>query len=239
MTPIFVISLTQSPRRERMRQQLQALSLDFVFFDAVRGSEGHVLFAKYDDRKRRRHHGRSLSAGELGCFASHYLLWQHCCDLQQTIVVLEDSIQLNANFAAVLAQMDAISAHGGFVKLHNFTPAPTKAVLHLDTEVTLVKYLARTNGTKGYILTPAAAGALIQNAQTWFEPVDDFMDKEWQHHIAKFGIVPMPVGNQDMPSEIGARPKAKLPWYLKVRREWLNIPSAWQKWRFLARLRRS
>ena len=50
--------------------------------------------------------------GAQGCFLSHYKLWQHCVELGQPIVVLEDD-------AEVLSPMPEIVTDKDLIKLHN------------------------------------------------------------------------------------------------------------------------
>ena len=48
-----------------------------------------------------------MTPGELGCFASHYLLWEKCLELNEPIVVIEDDAQLEECFD------DSMKKYGG------------------------------------------------------------------------------------------------------------------------------
>ncbi|HDZ9284767.1 TPA: glycosyltransferase family 25 protein, partial [Vibrio cholerae] len=91
---IYVISLKNSlDRRASIEQQMTSHGLKFEFFDAIDGriDPPHPLFANYDYTKRLwLTSGKMPMRGELGCYASHYLLWQKCVELNAPIVVLED-----------------------------------------------------------------------------------------------------------------------------------------------------
>ncbi|WP_025452269.1 glycosyltransferase family 25 protein, partial [Helicobacter pylori] len=39
-----------------------------------------------------KYHAKFMSLGELGCYASHYSLWQKCIELNEAICILEDDI---------------------------------------------------------------------------------------------------------------------------------------------------
>ncbi|CCF80089.1 putative lipopolysaccharide biosynthesis protein [Helicobacter bizzozeronii CCUG 35545] len=39
-----------------------------------------------------------MSMGELGCYASHYSLWQKCIQLHEPIAILEDDVHLKPHF---------------------------------------------------------------------------------------------------------------------------------------------
>ncbi|MEZ9323151.1 glycosyltransferase family 25 protein [Vibrio sp. 10N.286.51.E5] len=92
---IFVISLDDAlERRVSIEQQFANIGQDFKFFDAVDGRKDvHPLFSYYNSKKRMRCKGYEMTPGELGCFASHYLLWEKCVELNEPIVVIEDDAQ--------------------------------------------------------------------------------------------------------------------------------------------------
>ena len=73
MTNIFIINIPSSiHRKENISKQLDKLNLNYTFFDAVNGHKNnHPLFAMYDDQLSQAYRGKSLSKGQLGCYASH------------------------------------------------------------------------------------------------------------------------------------------------------------------------
>src|SRR3546814_6455975 len=85
-----------------MDKQLTQLGLPYCFFDAIHGARNpdHPLFKKYNDKKRARLRGSgaSLRLSQLGCFASHYLLWEKCVQARKAIIVLEDDAILLPEF---------------------------------------------------------------------------------------------------------------------------------------------
>ena len=64
--------------------------------DGLRGS--HPLFERYDDRLRKRFTRRPVSGGSLGNFASHYLLWQKCVDMDTPVLIMEDDVIITPFF---------------------------------------------------------------------------------------------------------------------------------------------
>ena len=108
MTKIFVINLPSSvDRRENISPQLEALKLSFEIFPAVNGREdNHPLLSKYDEGLSKLYRGKTLSPGQLGCYASHYLLWEKCVDLDEPVIVIEDDALLHpVQFKAFLKQL--------------------------------------------------------------------------------------------------------------------------------------
>ena len=54
---------------------MNALKLDYEIFPAINGrTNKHELLAKYNESKRLNYRGNQLTAGQLGCYASHYLM---------------------------------------------------------------------------------------------------------------------------------------------------------------------
>src|SRR3954467_10155550 len=66
---IVVISFPDSVRRERIRANLEPLSIPWTFFDARREPRDHL--PRYSNRESVRFWGRGLSKSEIGCAASH------------------------------------------------------------------------------------------------------------------------------------------------------------------------
>src|SRR5690606_11626523 len=102
--PIRVISLaSRLDRRRQISDQFDRLSISgYSFLDAVNGKQqpDHPLFAHYDPiaRARVRGRGRDLKPSQLGCFASHYLLWQECAESGRPLIVVEDDAVLKGHF---------------------------------------------------------------------------------------------------------------------------------------------
>lgn len=224
---IFVISLkSASQRRKKIEPQMAAQALPFEFFDAIRGqSEQQPILHAHCSKRRFSRKGYPLKEGELGCFASHYLLWEKCVHLNKPIVILEDDVQLNAEFKNILGYVEKHIHQLGlvrlsrtlkptFIKISDFIHSPS-----LDKSM-LVRYTKPAKGGMGYILSPVAAKKLINNAKNWYDPVDDFLEKEWLHKVSIFGIEPLCLNHDnDALSEIGNRSKPSVSTYQKIKRE--------------------
>ena len=109
-TPIFIINLAKSIERkqfiigqfEQLNKNL-ATPISYHFFEAINGKENpdFYLFKKYNKAKHFQRKGKELSLAQLGCWASHYLLWEKCVELNQSIIILEDDAILKENFLEV------------------------------------------------------------------------------------------------------------------------------------------
>nr|XP_004671663.1 inactive glycosyltransferase 25 family member 3 isoform X1 [Jaculus jaculus] len=115
---VFVISLARRPqRRERMLSSLWEMEISCRVVDAVDGralnsstlrSLGVDLLPGYQDP----YSGRTLTKGEVGCFLSHYFIWEEVVarNLAQ-VVVFEDDVRFESNFQRRLERlMEDISA---------------------------------------------------------------------------------------------------------------------------------
>ncbi|AMG13721.1 glycosyltransferase family 25 protein [Vibrio vulnificus] len=193
----FVISLKNSvERRAHIEKQFSHLDQDFEFFDAIDGRQGeHSLFSKYNVEKRLKIKGYGLTAGELGCFASHYLLWEKCLELNEPIVVIEDDAQLEACFDDSMSRINELEPYG-YVRL--FVNGRKRPFVKVGSYIShdIVEYLRGPGATRAYFVTPMAARKFIESAQEWLLPVDDYMDQFWLNKVACRGIMPGIVKNE-------------------------------------------
>ncbi len=109
---IFVINLKISAqRRKHIQNQFNKLpkKINFEFFEAINGNENpdFYLFKKHNAEKRFKYKGSKTTLGQLGCFASHYLLWEKCVKLNRPIIILEDDIIINSDFCDVYSFLNS------------------------------------------------------------------------------------------------------------------------------------
>lgn len=92
MVKIFIINLpTSTDRKKNISEQLSSMNLEYHLFPAVNGkTDNHPLLSHYDDGLSQKFRSKSLTKGQLGCYASHYLLWEKCVKLNEPIIVIED-----------------------------------------------------------------------------------------------------------------------------------------------------
>src|SRR6185312_7031020 len=102
---VTVISLPDaSERRARFSSTANGSAGPWAFFDARRAIAAPL---RYDDRRARRVHGRTLTSGEIGAYASHFAVWQLLLDSgQPRMIVLEDDVTVDWPFIARLAELD-------------------------------------------------------------------------------------------------------------------------------------
>ncbi|XP_027239905.2 inactive glycosyltransferase 25 family member 3 isoform X2 [Cricetulus griseus] len=109
---VFVISLARRPqRRARMLSSLWEMEISAQVVDAVDGRTlnssilkhlGVDLLPGYQDP----YTGRTLTKGEVGCFLSHYSIWEEVVVRGLArVVVFEDDVRFKDNFRRRLEQM--------------------------------------------------------------------------------------------------------------------------------------
>jgi glycosyl transferase, family 25 len=188
---VRVISLVGSDRRAAMAAQLDPLGIDWAFFDAsTRPPESPV----YDPLRARRDHGRELTPGELGCFASHMALWRlHTVAFaDRTMLVLEDDLLLDPVFFSNLEAADAAFARFDYLRLYAKVPAGMhREGSFLNRHV--ARFSGRAYGTQAYMISPAGSRRFLSSITSVVRPIDDEMDRYWAHGLPTRSVFPAPV----------------------------------------------
>jgi glycosyl transferase family 25 len=200
---VYIITLPGA-RRTAMQRQLDALNtVKYEFFDGVHGREqpDHYLFQKYDARRRAAVKGKSnpLKLSQLGCFASHYLLWERCIHNNAPIIVLEDDAVVLPCFADFYARAMTLAGKHGLIWLNESTKAPRQKDLVLEQSgpFKIKKRMGVHTGAVGYLLTPSSARALVEYCSTWVYPVDDSMARFYDHKVESIVMEPACVAHND------------------------------------------
>lgn len=174
--PIHLINLDRdADRLEGMRVQFERLGLRF---SRVPGVDGRNLTAEqiaYHQANPRR---ARLGAAEVGCILSHRECWLRIAEGPDPYgAVFEDDVDLSPDAAAFLASAAWIQGAPDIVKLETIsTPvkiAGEPAFSHAGRDFTRLVNLHA--GAAGYILSRAAAGKLLANADIIEKNFDVFV----------------------------------------------------------------
>ncbi|MGL2358183.1 glycosyltransferase family 25 protein [Helicobacter pylori] len=168
-----------------------------------------------------KHCGKRMGFGELGCYASHYLLWQKCIELNEAICILEDDIIVKERFKESLEFCYQHINELGYIRL-----------MHLEENVakqkTLIKGVSQILnfkdgiGTQGYVLAPKAAQKLLKySAKKWVMPIDCVMDRHYWHGVKNYVLEEFAIACDEMNAQNSntekQRPK-KLPLSIRIGR---------------------
>ncbi|MCW9716154.1 MULTISPECIES: glycosyltransferase family 25 protein [Avibacterium] len=229
MISIYVIHIESAKDREKLiKEQFDKLGIKFQFFPAVNARENpeHPLFSHYNSEKHFQRKGRTLSLGELGCFASHYSLWKECANSNTPIIVLEDDITILNNFESVYSQLDKVLAKYPFVWLHRNYRNNAKQEIENFGAFSVAKFYKDYVCTQGYAITPKVAQQFLEYCQEWIYPVDDQMARFYENKIENFAIYPPCIEHkEEIVSLIGKdkRGEKKITISSKIRREYFNL----------------
>lgn len=204
-TKVFVISLRSAEdRRERFAHRAEPATLEYSFFDARQ-----TLHTKlsYEPSAVRVSYGRELRQGELGCYSSHFALWDQLVedDEADQYIVLEDDIIADWKRLAAIARYDFSVDGVSFVRLYQ--KRPTEFIVtkrrYILPSFCLVQNLGFAYGTQGYVITKHGASLLMNACRTVRRPIDDEMDRFWAHGIPNLALFPFPIIEEDVSSSIG------------------------------------
>lgn len=109
---IFVINLERRPeRRERMQAALKLLNLQYELFSAIDGRQLNESYLEEHNVTmlpgwRDPWGSRPITNGEIGCFLSHYFIWEKVVDGEMdSVMVIEDDIRFLSGFRRRFSEM--------------------------------------------------------------------------------------------------------------------------------------
>jgi len=184
----YVIGLGQIPSSFesaiKVYDQLKEYGLDVRYHEGTYGDRAPDIFLQenrvlyhtsfkgnpVDDEYR----VASMRPGVMGCFHSHFRLWQHCVNINEPILIFEDDVIFERGWIPVEWEDVLLVATGKSVykdewyaeKLYNPTGEPH--VVPLNRKV--------MPGAVGYGLTPKGAKKLTDFYKNCFAPADNSMN---------------------------------------------------------------
>lgn len=120
-----------------------------------------------------------LRPGVIGCFYSHYRLWQHCVEIDEPILIFEDDVIFERGFTPVDWDEILLLCTGKEAHTHEFYS--TKLYNPTGTPGTVKLRNSSMPGAVGYGLTPTGAKKLVSCYQEEFLPADTAMNT----HVVK------------------------------------------------------
>ncbi|MEZ8351037.1 glycosyltransferase family 25 protein [Vibrio splendidus] len=203
----YCITLNGNDSRQKSTAgALKDVGVDFEFFIGVDARiDDHPLLKRIKNKSFLHNMGRPHAIGEVGCYASHYLIWQKCIELDEPILVFEDHADINTDiFRNTLIIAEQHIEQCGFIRLQDSKNKLHYSVDRYDAQH-LVKYLKVPQGTACYAISPKAAHVFIEHSSTFNYPVDVFLRNTWVHKHPMFGVSPAGLQRSKQPSIIGKR----------------------------------
>lgn len=228
MIDIFVINLESSiERKHHITKQLNSLKTKFNIFPAINGRDPEQkILDMYDDVLSQEYRCKSLSKGQLGCYASHYLLWKKCVELNKPIIILEDDIVFDEpNFKRFYNLAPQLNPKYECIRLfsNHRRKVSIQDIESIDTLTINRSNKGHMRGM-GYFLTPNGAKKFLQHSTKWYMAVDIYMDRFWINGVEPYGISPSLIKIEpSFDSDIGYEKNTKRPINKRCNRELFNF----------------
>jgi len=183
MIKSFIIHLSKIPASLSsaliVKEQLERYSMPVELFE---GSYGNEVKERYTAIGRKYHpwnfkgpvseeyRDAQQSPGEMGCFDSHYRLWQKCVELNEPIMIFEDDVTFTRPYVSVVFDEVLITVFGNQTKSAKYY----HYLLNPKGEPKAEHYWQSSMpGTPGYAITPVAATKLIEEYKNTWLPSDN------------------------------------------------------------------
>ncbi|WP_120825990.1 glycosyltransferase family 25 protein [Helicobacter pylori] len=148
-----------------------------------------------------KHCGKRMGFGELGCYASHYLLWQKCIELNEAICILEDDTIVKDRFKESLEFCDKHINELGYIRLMHLEENVAKRKTSVKGVSQILNFKDGI-GTQGYVLAPKAAQKLLKySAKEWVMPIDCVMDRHYWHGVKNYVLEEFAIACDGMNSQ--------------------------------------
>jgi len=190
---VLTVDTPSGSRRLSTKSQLDAMPFEWIFVDGYR-EESRELRELYSPQKNASKMKRSMTAGEIACYAGHRKVWQKILSSGEShSLVFEDDFQItNINgFLTGLAATANQTDRWDIVKFFDFRP---KGVFHKEawSGVPFVQYKYPASGCVAYVITRRGCRALLQRTQI-YRPVDEDISHPWETSLRVWSMNPNPV----------------------------------------------
>ncbi|UJR20681.1 hypothetical protein I4U23_023802 [Adineta vaga] len=189
---IYVVNLLRrTDRRQHLQATFDILNISVRFFDAVDGKEtvnqAYLerlqirLLPDYEDPYNR----RPMNYGELGCFFSHYFIWEDMIKNKYSngVLILEDDVRFDPYFKYKLEKiLSNRSLDWDIIYLGRKIMRADEENFNNTTETFLIEP-SYSHWTVGYALSLRGAQMLVNEKPLQkILPVDEYLPIMYDHH---------------------------------------------------------
>lgn len=189
---IYVINLARrTDRRERLQSTFDILNISARFFEAIDGK--YTIDQTYLERLNIRllpdyedpYHRRPMNYGELGCFFSHYFIWEDMVknDYKNGAIILEDDVRFDAYFST---RLEKVLANRSFDWDIIYLGRKIMRTDEENYDNIIAEYLIEpsySHWTVGYVLSLRGAKMLVDEKPLQkLIPVDEYLPIMYDHH---------------------------------------------------------
>lgn len=228
---VFINLDKDGERRERMQAQLEALPIPFARLSAVWWPDvpEDEKTALYAPERNARQYYKPLANGEKGCYASHVQAWrQLLASDAQALVVLEDDVRLQADFAEVIHSLAHVEPSWDMIKLVGREREKVRAQRPLAAGHRLIQYTRVPSLTAAYVISRAGAEKLLRSRVPFGRPVDVDLRFWFENDLRIFGVQPALVA-LDETSEVSSiwQQRPPLTAQQRWRKLWMKVQLTW------------
>lgn len=193
MIDVVVISLVDAiERRRHIQSAFEAAGVDFRFFDAVNGRALNEADLKScNPAMSKSGFKRPLSLPEIGCYLSHYRIWQSICQTKAAwTIVLEDDSEIKPSFAGLLSEIAALRLDPAIIQLNDTNSTVIRRLARLTERHELVELWIARRSSCGYAINHAGAQQMARLALPFSRPIDIDMKHWWEFGIEMLAVKP-------------------------------------------------
>jgi glycosyl transferase family 25 len=183
MIKTFIIHLSKIPSSlesaQRLQQNLKSIDIDAELFEGTYGSDAEEIFKKENrvvnpisfkgKHIDQRYENKAKRPGVMGCFYSHYRLWKKCVELNETICIFEDDVNIvrpliPVEFEDVLIVVLGARKNKKYIHYLKTPEGEPRAEDYHN---------ASMPGTPGYMITPQGAAKLLKYYKNTYQASDN------------------------------------------------------------------
>ena len=187
MYKTFIIHLSKiensSGSAKQLQLDLKKYNIDAELFEGTYGSDAEQIFKEehrvvhntsfkgvdIDERSI----AKALRPGVMGCFYSHYRLWKKCVELNETICIFEDDVNvirplIPVKFDDILVIVLGARKNRKYIHYLESPEGDPQAMEYFNSSMP---------GTPGYLITPQGAKKLLDCYTNTFLPSDNAINK--------------------------------------------------------------
>ncbi len=198
--PIYVISLARAiDRRADITARLKSAGMKFEIIDAVNGKELDLSTIK--NRIKNKH----LKRNEIGCFLSHYNLWQRMVhDKTPFALILEDDAEWDDDFFQIVTDLVQSRYYWNVINLASTTEGKIYSTLEQVGHHRQFVRLTKPKGmTAAHLIDLDGAKKLLKHCYEIQTQVDQQWKLYWQCNLYFYHVQPSPVRHDMVNSTIG------------------------------------
>jgi glycosyl transferase family 25 len=192
----YLINLDRDTERlAHVRARLDSFKIPFERFPAVNGKETGDTFLVEFAAARPKKNGKGWGAGQIGCFLSHYYVWEKVAKgSDEYALILEDDGYLSSELPAFVKNLDWIPEDADIVRLEVPTCAVKTRLAKQVGQRKLYRILSTSWCAGAYIINRSCAQRLLNLPPAKHMPTDRmlfcFEDSEIARSLNIYQIAP-------------------------------------------------